>query len=252
MAYTDTRFKVENRLLKHDEIRQLASLVIDEPDHYTVLGVDREASFEAINESYCLAVNNFHPLKYQTPDESHSVLQWTLSRAIRRIEQAYFVLSSRTRRKDYDRILEHRAQVFATLPKQEEAATHKGNAEIWRAFATQRQTSNEGKGPATTEDEKGSRVQENRRVTRVTMQIPVIVTLEPQWQEVAESLNISPLGIKLALSHVVEPGTLLRLELPMPVSLRARDFEDEIYTVNAYVLYITEKRGRRFVAAEFI
>jgi hypothetical protein len=65
-------------------------------------------------------------------------------------------------------------------------------------------------------------------------------------------LNISPLGIKLVLSHPVEPGTLLRLELPMPVSLRARNFEDEIYTVNAYVLYITERGNKRLVAAEFV
>ncbi len=251
MEYTDTKFKVENRFLKHDEIKQLATLIIDEPDHYTVLGVDCDASFESINQSYCLAVNYFHPLKYQTPDESHSVLQWTLSRAIRRIEQAYFILSSRTRRKDYDHVLAHRSQVFSNLPKQEDSALHKGNAEIWRAFATQRQTPGE-KGSTKLDDEKGCQSQENRRVTRVTMQIPVIVTLEPQWQEIAESMNISPLGIKLVLSHAVEPGTLLRLELPMPVSLRARDFENEIYTVNAYVLYITEKKGKRLVAAEFV
>jgi hypothetical protein len=68
----------------------------------------------------------------------------------------------------------------------------------------------------------------------------------------AESRDISPLGIKLALTHAVEPGSLLRLELPMPVSLRTRDFEDEMYVVNAYVLYITEKDDKRLVAAEFV
>ena len=249
MEYTYAQFKVENRLLKHDEIKQLANLIIDEPDHYTVLGVECDATFEAINQSYCLAVNYFHPLKYQTPDETHSVLQWTLSRAIRRIEQAYFILSSRTRRKDYDHILAQRSQVFSTVPKHEVSVIHKGNTEIWHAFATQSQTPN---GEKDLDDEESSLSRENRRVTRVTMQIPVIVTLEPQWQEVAESLNISPLGIKLVLSHAVEPGTLLRLELPMPVSLRARDFENEIYTVNAYVLYITEKKDKRLVAAEFV
>lgn len=244
MEYTDVRFRAENRFLKYDEIKQLANLIIDESDHYTVLGIDRDASYEAINESYCLAVNNFHPLKYT----SDSVLQWTLSRAIRRIEQAYFILSSRARRRDYDRVLDHRAEVFSELPKPGAPGTHTGNNEIWRAFATQRPTAN-----ATAEgQEKNSLGQENRRVTRVTMHIPVIVTLEPQWQEVAESLNISPLGIKFVLSHAVEPGTLLRLELPMPVSLRARDFEDEIYTVNAYVLYAMEDKGKRLVAAEFV
>ena len=61
-----------------------------------------------------------------------------------------------------------------------------------------------------------------------------------------------PAGHKARPFAQVEPGTLLRLELPMPVSLRARDFEDEIYTVKAYVLYITEKKGKRLVAAEFV
>lgn len=248
MEYADTRLRAENRFLKYDEIKQLANLIIDESDHYTVLGVDRDASYEAINQSYCLAVNNFHPLKYN----SDSVLQWTLSRAIRRIEQAYFILSSRTRRRDYDRVLDHRAEVFAELPKPEAPPVHKDNAEIWRAFATQKQAPNPEKAQTSQGQERNSRSQENRRVTRVTMQIPVIVTLEPQWQEVAESLNISPLGIKLSLSHAVEPGALLRLELPMPVSLRARDFESEIYTVNAYVLYVKEEKGKRLVAAEFV
>jgi hypothetical protein len=171
-----------------------------------------------------------------------------LSRAIRRVEQAYFILSSRMRRRDYDSVLAHRHMAQSTSPKQEESAPPGGNAEIWRAFATQKQTANAQQRP----DEAGSRNQENRRVTRITLQIPVIVTLEPLWQEVAESMNISPLGIKLVLSHDVEPGTLLRLELPMPVSLRARDFEDEIYAVNAYVLYVIEKKGKHLVAAEFV
>jgi hypothetical protein len=97
-----------------------------------------------------------------------------------------------------------------------------------------------------------SRAQESRRVTRVPIQAPVIVTLEHHWQEMAESRDISPLGIKLALSHPVEPGTLLELELAMPVSLRTRDFDDDMYRVKAYVLYVVEERGTRMVACEFV
>ena len=248
MEQADTRFKIEDRLLLPDEIKQLASLIIDEPDHYTALGVDRNASYQQINQSYCLAVKYFHPLQYQTLAESDRVLHWTLSRAFRRIEQAYFILSSRTRRKDYDGILDRRIQPQPATTKQEESAIRKGNAEIWRALATATQ-----KPQATaSRDEERSRSQESRRVARVAIQIPVIVTLEHHWQEMAESRDISPLGIKLALTHAVEPGSLLRLELSMPVSLRARDFEDEMYAVNAYVLYVTEKDDKRLVAAEFV
>ena len=241
MAQANTSFKVENRPLRPDEVKQLAALIIDEPDHYIALGINRRATMEEINRSYCLAVNYFHPLKYQ----SDSVLHWTLSCAFRRIEQAYFVLSSRTRRKDYDSLLDRRIEPAPATSKQEESVIRKGNAEIWRALATSKQSLEA--------DDKGrSHGQESRRVARVAMQIPVIVTLEHHWQEMAESIDISPLGIKLALSHPVEPGSLLKLEMPMPVSLRTRDFEDEIYRVKAYVLHLTEEKGKRMVAAEFV
>jgi hypothetical protein len=248
MGQPDISFKVENRPLLPDEVKQLASLIIDEPDHYTALGVDRNASYHEINRSYCLAVKYFHPLKYQTLAESDRVLHWTLSRAFRRIEQAYFILSSRARRKDYDGILDRRPQCPPAMTKQEESAIRTGNAEIWRALAAPKSNPK----AAASGDKGGGLGQEGRRVSRVAIRIPVIVTLGHQWQEVAESRDISPLGIKLALAHAVEPGSLLRLELPMPVSLRARDFEDEIYAVNAYVLYVTEKEGGRLVAAEFV
>jgi len=241
MEQANTKFKVENRLLHSDEIKQLAALIIDEPDHYTALGVDRQASLEEINQSYCIAVNYFHPLKYQ----SDSVLHWTLSCAFRRIEQAYFILSSRTRRKDYDSLLDRRIKSALAMPKQEESVIRKGNAEIWRALAISKQTLE------TCDKRRGPR-QESRRVTRVPIQIPVIVTLEHHWQELAETRDISPLGIKFTLSHPVEPGTLLELEMPMPVSLRTRDFEDEIYRVKAYVLYLTEEKTKPMVAAEFV
>ena len=43
----------EDRELASDEIELLASLVIDKPDHYTVLGVERGSSASEINTSYC-------------------------------------------------------------------------------------------------------------------------------------------------------------------------------------------------------
>ncbi len=249
MEEADTVFKVEDRMLQPEEIKQLASLIIDEPDHYAALGIDRAATPEEINQSYCAAVNCFHPLKYQTIAEPDGVLQWTLGRAIRRVEQAYFILSSRSRRREYNVILDRRIQSQPAMPRQEESAIRKGNSEIWRALATSQP---QPEMSAATNNAGANRSQESRRVTRVSIQAPVIVTLEHHWQEMAESRDISPLGIKLALSHPVEPGALLELELPMPVSLRTRDFDDDIYRVKAYVLYVTEERGKRMVACEFV
>jgi len=93
---------IENRTLTPDEIGLLASLIADEPDHYTVLGVDRNASPEEIKAAYCLAVEYFHPLKSGKITESDSVMHWKLSAAFARIKEAFTVLSGRSRRKVYE------------------------------------------------------------------------------------------------------------------------------------------------------
>jgi curved DNA-binding protein CbpA len=93
---------IENRTLTPDEIGLLAGLIADEPDHYTVLGVDRDASPEEIKAAYCLAVEYFHPLKSRTITESDSVMHWKLSAAFARIKEAFNALSRRSRRKVYE------------------------------------------------------------------------------------------------------------------------------------------------------
>ena len=93
---------IENRTLTPDEIGLLASLIADEPDHYTVLGVDRNASPDEIKAAYCLAVEYFHPLKSGKFTESDSVMHWKLSAAFARIKEAFTVLSGQSRRKVYE------------------------------------------------------------------------------------------------------------------------------------------------------
>ncbi len=54
------------------------------------------------------------------------------------------------------------------------------------------------------------------------------------------------------LSRPVEPGTLLRLELPMPPDLRTRTDTGVLYTIDGYVMHVTLDSGQRIVVAEFI
>src|SRR5215475_13743739 len=93
---------VENRALTGEEISLLAGFITEEPDHYTVLGVNRDASNEDIHSAYRLAVEYFHPLKSRKLTESDSVLHWKLSSAFLRIEEAFTVLSRPSRREIYD------------------------------------------------------------------------------------------------------------------------------------------------------
>ena len=217
---------VENRGLTTDELASLASLIVDESDHYTVLGVNRDASAEEIRAAYCLAVSYFHPLRSREITESDSVLHWKLSSAFLRVEEAFTVLSRQSRRKVYDANLSVRSL---------------RNSRGYRKFPQKqiRQTQTRIKN-------------EQRRVPRVPLIIPVRVSFERQWQEITETLDVSPLGIRFRLSRPVEPGSEIRMELKMPRDLRAHSFDQDVYMVSGFVLYEANNESGRQVVAEFI
>lgn len=52
MEQDDAVSVMDNRALSSDEIGLLASLITGEPDHYTVLGVNHNASSEEIQAAY--------------------------------------------------------------------------------------------------------------------------------------------------------------------------------------------------------
>jgi tetratricopeptide (TPR) repeat protein len=94
---------------------------------------------------------------------------------------------------------------------------------------------------------------EQRRATRINLNLPMRVHCkEKGWREQTESLDISPLGVKFSLSHHVEPGMRLQLEMPMPENLRIYKAGKEIYEVEAYVCRILfANDGKILVGAEF-
>ncbi len=84
------------------------------------------------------------------------------------------------------------------------------------------------------------------------MNLPLRVSFDRNWQELTETLDLSPLGVRFRLSRQVEPATELRLELPMPKHLRTHSYDDELYVVNAFVVYIANDDCGRQVVAEFV
>jgi hypothetical protein len=68
----------------------------------------------------------------------------------------------------------------------------------------------------------------------------------------AETLDVSPLGVRFRLSRHLEPGSELRLELPMPKYLRTHNYDDDMYVVSAFVIYASSSESGRQVVAEFI
>jgi hypothetical protein len=231
---------IENRALTPDEIGLLAGLITDEADHYTVLGVNRNATSEEIQNAYCIAVEYFHPLKSRRITESDSVMHWKLSSAFLRIEEAFTVLSRPSRRKVYDENLRSRLGRTSAL------------LENRRRLASRKTLQDERSDALARPEENKVRTKELRRVERVPLNLPVRVTFERQWQEVGETLDVSPLGVRFRLTRPLEPGSELRLELPMPRYLRTHSFDDDLYVVSAYVIYATNLESGRQVVAEFI
>lgn len=236
--------------LAYEEIKALAGLILEEPDHYTALGVDPGASFEEINESYRLAVMHFHPLNHRAVIGDDNVLHWLLSRAFTRLSEAYRVLSNSRRREVYDRSLKgerrdearrEKAKLSAVVASPDDETIHLQSF----SYATPEWLSAR---LVQGEEAEGER----RRVVRVNMCIPVVVTFENYWQETGETSDLSPLGASFLLSCEVEPGTLLRLQMRMPRQFRTRNYDDEGYTVNSQVLRVSEQENGWLVAVEFI
>ena len=243
-------FILRSRALSYQELRVLAGMILEESDHYTVLGVDPKASFEEINQSYCVAVRHFHPLNHRAAIGSDTVFHWLLSRAFTRLGIAHRILSNTRRRELYDRSLN--AGPFGSAGGREgdrPTESHALNAEEQLklqsySFATPEWLSAK-RAKAGTEKER-------RRVVRVKMRLPVVVTCESLWQETGETCDLSPLGARLSLSRRVEPGTLLRLHLRMPKQFRTKNYNSESYVVDARVLRVSGSKTTWMVAVEFI
>jgi len=294
---------IENRTLTPDEIGLLASLIADEPDHYTVLGVERNASPEEIKAAYCLAVEYFHPLKSGKITESDSVMHWKLSAAFARIKEAFTVLSGRNRRKVYEptqsawpdravpqaqlrrnadsrqrsqseRLPAGRIQPEGTVPQ---AQVHRNADSRQRSLgerlpagrippgravpqaqrhrnADSRKPSQGDRSPAgrTHQGAAPNRTAEMRKEKQVPVNLPLRVVFDRHWQEVTEATDVTGLGTRFRLSRRVEPGTLLRLEMSMPKHLRTRAHDDELYVVNAFVIYSNQDDSGGDVFAEFV
>jgi curved DNA-binding protein CbpA len=245
---------VENRALTPDEVGLLAGLIIDEPDHYTALGVDRNASNDEISEAYRLAVQFFHPLKGRRITESDSAMQWKLSSAWARLEKAFSVLSSQNRRKVYDDNLGGQTvESISKLQLPEMVDSDGARENAWpRPYQIQQRETSNLSNPARGRQGAARAGANRRRVERAPLFLPVRVTFDHYWQELSRTLDVSPLGIRFYLSHRIEPGSRLQVELPMPKDLRTHSHDDEIYVATAYVIYVIQDSGGRQVVAEFI
>jgi tetratricopeptide (TPR) repeat protein len=93
----------------------------------------------------------------------------------------------------------------------------------------------------------------NRRSTpRVGMSLPVLVISDDGWREFAESVNVSRSGILLRLAHSVNPATMLRTKMPMPLRMRTSESTKGLYVVSGVVRHaVPDPGGDNLVGIEF-
>jgi hypothetical protein len=92
-----------------------------------------------------------------------------------------------------------------------------------------------GNGGAFSHKSFTSPVKSKRLRERVKLMIPARVrgrtSVSQGWNEMTRLIDVTPFGARFTLSHIVEPGHLLHLLLPMPRVLRCFDYAEEQYRV---------------------
>ncbi len=247
-----------NQMLTSVDIEILADLILEESDHYTVLGVNRAASVSQIHESYSLAINSFHPSIRADITGSNPVMQWKLSQVMKRINDAYSTLSNERRRKVYDDMRNFRFESDDLIESSHDVSMLYVESKC-RYIQSKHMAAglklpvNKTKLDQSNEPHSIGSGDERRRVERASLRLPVLVRCDQiNWQEFAESRDVSPLGIRFSASRRVEPGTTLKIELPMPKDLRIRSYGEKLYQVDGIVIRSVEDKMDYVVAAEFL
>ena len=99
--------------------------------------------------------------------------------------------------------------------------------------------------------------QSRRRADRIKLAVPTHVVGYDrdgnEWTEVAETVDVSPIGALLRMSRRPRQSVVLRLTLPLPEKLRQYALEEPNYTIYAVVRRVDLARGGvRKVGVEFI
>ena len=235
--------------------------------YYQVLGVDRVDGQERIKSSFQQLLNLLFP-PYQIGRTMPADLAPRIERAFNKGSQAFAVLASFGRRKEYDAAL----MSIANRPRAVEVPTQRPVAspppppdEAPRPDAAQVAPDNDQlslnripqRREVYSESIKAKAGNNRRRVERFKLSIPARVTgydrRDGKWHEMTETIDVGRTGVKLRLRRRVSPGTVLYITFPLPAKLRGHGFSEQSYNVYTLIRRVEPPRqGVRAVGVEFI
>lgn len=239
------------------ELDRLLDRVERSTNHYQVLGLARSANGKQVRTAYRQALVLLRPgesIKSAMPGETLRRVE----RAFERLSRSFNLLDNFGKRVSYDNSLIPRARsplpvdvpAAVTVPAPAELGL--GNADLYRAMELMFRAAVEERRPGLA----GGEVN-RRRSNRYSLSIPVRVTgvhrVDGMWHELAETFDVSELGVGLSLRTGVRCGAVVHMSLPLPVKLRRHGHADRSYDVYAVVRRAEPpQNGIRSVGLEFL
>ena len=245
------------------DLEGLLSRVDAATTYYQVLGVERTDGQEEIKWSFQRVLNVLYP-PYSVGRTLAADVTSRIDRAFSKASQAFAVLASFGRRKDYDGALHS----IASKPNTDGAPVRQASNP--QTAVSARSASPNSSAPAGTQEISVSRVMEaggahkeaspsdnRRRCERFKVSIPARVTghdrKHGKWHEMTETIDVSRTGLRLRLRRHVRHGTVLYVTLPLPAKLRSHGFSEQSYNVYALVRRVEPPRqGVRAIGIEFV
>jgi hypothetical protein len=249
------------------ELEGLLHRIDSATTYYQVLGVDRGDGQEEIKSSFQQLLNLLFP-SYVVGRTLPADITPRIERAFQKASQAFGVLASFARRRDYDGAL--LSIVSKPAPSNEQTSSPgKKITSVGLSSASHPNSSVAAQSDDLTlnrmpqrglayRETLNARLGNNRRrCERFKLSIPARVTghdrQHGKWHEMTETIDVSRTGVRMRLRKPVRHGTVLYVTLPLPTKLRAHGFAEQSYNVYTLVRRVEPpKQGVRAVGVEFI
>jgi hypothetical protein len=246
------------------ELERLLERIESSTTHYQVLGLDRSAAREHVDQSYQHALSLIYP-QYIVGATVPPNVTARVEDAFKRASLAFSVLAGFVRRREYDRtLLSHpqkgqeaappsRARVgFAAEDSvaRPEPQTHADGGEIAVSRLRSQPAVYAERGRTVSSDNR-------RRCERMKLSMPARAMgfdrKSGKWNEMSETVDVSRTGLTLRMKRRVRHGNVLYLTLPMPIKLRSHGYSEPHYSVYTLVRRVEPARqGVRVVGLEFL
>ena len=260
------------------DLEGLLSRIDSATTYYQILGLDRADGQAKIKSSFQQLLSLLFP-PYVIARTMPAEVTARIERAFTKASQAFAVLASFSRRKDYDDALLSIASKPAVSNVPRQSQIHQPQRASKQSQVKQSRPAQNGGGrPSDStvaaenydlnlsaprigevyrESSKAKESDNRRRVERFKLSVPARVTGYDRnggkWHEMTETIDVSRTGVRLRLRRRVKHGTVLFMTLPLPSKLRSHGFAEQSYNVYTLVRRVEPPRqGVRAIGVEFL